>query len=190
MRLILSRLLCAGLISCWPASLIPAPKIGVLLKGHAPFWDAVEKGAIDAGRKAGVEVIVKAPVSETDIAVQIQLLNALAAQGITALVIAPCSKDALAAPVAALAAKGVKVVVIDSALDGKSSPVFVATDQQAAGESAGKLLASLVSDSDEVSFLKHSQTSGATAQREAGALSAFRIAHPKVAIHADIYASS
>lgn len=190
MRSILPRLLVAGLISCCASSLCAAPKIGVLLKGHSPFWSAVEKGAIEAGQKAGTEVIVKAPLAESDIAVQIQLLNALGAQGITALVIAPCSKEALAAPVAALAAKGVKVVVIDSALDGKSSPVFVATDQQAAGESAGKLLASLVSDADEVSFLKHSQTSGATAQREAGALTSFRAAHPKAAIHGDIYASS
>lgn len=172
------------------SSLLAAPKIGVLLKGHSPFWTAVEKGATEAGQKLGAEIIVKAPTSETDIAVQVQLLNALAAQGITALVIAPCSKDALSGPVAALTAKGVKVVVIDSALDGKASPVFVATDQQAAGESAGKLLATLVSDADEVSFLKHSQTSGATAQREAGALSTLRAARPKIAVHGDIYASS
>jgi len=190
MRSILLRLFCAGLISCFATSLSAAQKIGVLLKGHSPFWGAVEKGAIEAGQKLGAEVVVKAPLSETDIAVQIQLLNALGAQGITALVIAPCSKEALAAPVAALAAKGVKVVVIDSALDGNASPVFVATDQKAAGETAGQLLATLVSDTDEVSFLKHSQTSGATTQREAGALSALRAAHPKVAVHGDIYASS
>jgi len=190
MQLTPFRLVCAGMLSCFVTSLEAAPKIGVLLKGHSPFWSAVEKGATEAGQRLGAEVIVKAPQAETDIAVQIQLLNALGAQGITALVIAPCSKDALAAPVAALAAKGVKVVVIDSELDGKASPVFVATDQQAAGAAAGKLLAGLVQDSDEVSFLKHSQTSGATAQRESGALTALRSAHPKVAVHGDIYASS
>ena len=190
MRRLLPRLVCAGLISCFVSSLPAAPKIGVLLKGHSPFWSAVEKGALESGQKLGVDVIVKAPMSETDIAVQVQLLNALGAQGITALVIAPCSKEALAAPVAALAARGIKIVVIDSALDGNASPVFVATDQQAAGEAAGQLLATLVHDTDEVSFLKHSQTSGATAQREAGALTALRAAHPKVAVHGDIYASS
>lgn len=191
MRSYLPRLLlCAGLFSCFASSLGAASKIGVLLKGHSSFWSAVESGAVEAGQKLGVEVIVKAPLAETDIAVQIQLLNALGAQGITALVIAPCSKDALAAPVAALAAKGVKVVVIDSALDGKASPVFVATDQQAAGEAAGQLLATLVQGTDEVSFLKHNQTSGATAQREAGALNALHAAQPKVAVHGDIYASS
>ena len=190
MRSILPRLFLAGIFSCFATSLVAAPKIGVLLKGRSAFWSAVEKGALESGQKLGVEVVVKAPMSESDISVQIQLLNALAAQGITALVIAPCSNEALATPVAALAAKGVKVVVIDSALDGKASSVFVATDHQAAGEAAGKLLATLVGDNDEVSFRKHSQTSGATAQREAGALTTLHAAHPKIAVHGDIYASS
>jgi ribose transport system substrate-binding protein len=178
------------LAAALPAAVLAGPKVGVLLKGRSAFWSAMEKGAIEAGTAAGAEVIVKAPISESDVSVQIQLLNALAAQGIEALVIAPCSKEALAAPVAALAAKGVKVVVVDSPLDGKAASVFVATDHEAAGVAAGKLLAKLVSDTDEVSFLKHSQTSGATGQREAGALAAFREAHAKSTVHGDIYASA
>lgn len=171
-------------------ALFAGPKIGVLLKGRSPFWSAMEKGTIDAAAKLGAEVIVKSPISESDVSVQIQLLNALAAQGIEALVIAPCSKEALAGPVAALAAKGVKVVVIDSPLDGKAGSVFVATDHQAAGAAAGKLLASLVGEADEVSILRHSQTSGATGQRENGALATFREARAKAPVHSDIYASA
>src|SRR5437588_11435621 len=97
--------LVAGLLalSIGSSPLIAAPKIGVLLKGRSAFWNTVEKGAMEAGQQIGAEVIAKAPLAESDVSVQIQLLNALAAQGIDALVIAPCSKDALAAPVAALA---------------------------------------------------------------------------------------
>ncbi len=192
MRFALFRLVAgfvvASLVS--PLTSSAAPKIGVLLKGHSAFWSAVEKGAVEAGAQLGVDVIVKSPLAESDVSVQIQLLNALGAAGIDALVIAPCSTDALAAPAAALAAKGVKVVVIDTELAGKASHVFVGTDQQAAGEAAGRLLATLVSEKDEVSFLKHSQTSGATALREAGALTVLREAHPKVVVHGDIYASA
>jgi len=178
------------MLSCCAVTVLAAPKVGVLLKGHSAFWSAVEKGATEAAQKAGAEVVVKSPLSEADISVQIQLLNALGAQHLDALVIAPCSKEALAAPVAALAAKGVKIVVIDSVLDGKASPVFVATDQHAAGAAAGQLLATLVGDNDEISLLKHSQTSGATAEREAGALGALRAVHPKCPVHGDIYASA
>jgi ABC-type sugar transport system substrate-binding protein len=82
-----------------------APKVGVLLKGRSPFWSSMEKGALDAGSRLGVEVVVKAPPSEGDVAIQIQLLSAMAAQNFAAIVIVPANKDSLAAPVAALAKK-------------------------------------------------------------------------------------
>ena len=167
-----------------------APKIGVLLKGHSDFWSAVQRGAEAAGNATGAEVIVKAPPSESDVAVQIRLLNALGNQGIQALVIAPTNKDTLAAPVAALAAKGVKIVVIDSPLSGSVSAPFIGTNQTACGEAAGKLLARLVADSDELSVLRHSQSSVAAQQREAGAVAVLRAAHPGLTVHSDVYAST
>src|SRR5687767_9320317 len=122
------------------------PKIGVLLKGRSPFWASMEKGALAAGEKHGAEIVVKAPASEADVAVQIQLLNAMATQGFAALVIVPANKDALAAPVAVLAALGIKIVVLESPLAGDKWPVFVGTDHHAAGQAAGNLLATLVGD--------------------------------------------
>jgi len=165
-------------------------KIGLLLKAKGAFWSAMEKGATEAGRTAGAEIIVKSPISETDVGMQTQLLNALAAQGIQALVIAPTNKDALAGPVAALAAKGIKIVVVDSPLAGKAEHVFVGTNQTAAGEAAGQLLASMVQAKDEVTFLKHIQGSGATEEREIGALTKLREAYPGIVVHGEIYASS
>lgn len=180
---------CIGLLL--PVTAQAAPKIGVLLKGRSPFWSSMEKGALDAGAKHGAEVVVKSPASEADVSVQIQLLNAMGAQGFAAIVIAPTNADALAAPAAALAAKGIKIVVLESPLAGDKWPVFVGTDHQAAGGAAGSLLATLVSDSDEVSFLNHSQTNSATTAREKGALAKFREARPKNVVHAtDIYASA
>ncbi len=166
------------------------PKIGVLLKSKSSFWSVVEKGAVEAGTALGADVVVKAPLSESDISVQIQLLNALVRLGVQALVIAPDHKDALAAPVAEAAAKGIKIVVIDSALAGDAARVFIGTDQRKAGEAAGALLARLVKDGDDVVLLKHNQTGGATEQRELGATEILRGALPHSAIHGDIYAGS
>jgi ribose transport system substrate-binding protein len=167
-----------------------APKVGVLLKGRISFWNAVGKGAEEAGRKLGAEIVVKAPLSEIDVSVQIRLLQALSAQGIDALVIAPCNENSLAGPVAAIVAKGIKVVVIDSPLAGAPVGPFVGTDQNAAGAAAGRLLAGLISGEDEVSLFKHTQISVAATQRENGAVAALRAAHPHLVIHGDIYASS
>jgi ribose transport system substrate-binding protein len=163
-------------------------KIGLLLKAKNAFWSSMEQGATEAGRAAGAEIIVKSVIQETDIGGQTKLLNALAAQGIQALVIAPANKDALADPVAALAAKGVKIVVIDSPLAGTGEHVFVGTNQRVAGEAAGQLLASMVQTKDEVAFFRHIQGSGATEEREIGALEKLRGAHPGIVVHGDIYA--
>lgn len=149
----------------------------------------MERGALDAGTKLGVEVVVKAPPTEADVAVQVQLLNAMSTQGYDALVIVPTNKETLAAPVAALAQKGVKIVVLESPLAGERGP-FVGTDHQAAGEAAGALLASLVGDADEVSFLNTAQTNSATTLREKGALAKFREKRPTNPMRADIYASA
>src|SRR4051794_7911444 len=94
-RLLLVTTLLCGL----PPAIFAGPKIGVLLKTRNAYWQAVEKGALAAGQKVGAEVVVKSPISESDVSVQIQMINALVAQGINALVIAPCSKGALAAPI-------------------------------------------------------------------------------------------
>jgi ribose transport system substrate-binding protein len=166
-----------------------APKIGVLLKSRTPFWVAVEKGALRAGQAAGAEVAVKAPMSENDISAQIQLLNGMAAQGVEAIVLAPINKEALAVPIASIAVKGVKVIVIDTPPTGKAAPVFIGTDHEAAGKAAGELLAQVVTDKDDVSFLKHSRSSGATAARETCALAAFRAVHPNNVVFGDVYAS-
>jgi ribose transport system substrate-binding protein len=177
-------------VSLFSVSADAVPKIGVLLKGRNGFWVAVEKGAREAAEKAGVEIVVKAPLSESDIGVQVQMLNSLAAQGVDAIVIAPGSKDSLAVPLASIAVKGVKIVVVDTALTSKTGSVFVGTDHEAAGKAAGALLARLVDENDEVTFLKHSQSSGATVQREVGALSGFREIRPKTIVHGDIFAGA
>jgi ribose transport system substrate-binding protein len=181
-------LLLALMASFSPA--LAAPKIAVLLKGRSPFWSSMEKGALDAGAKHGVEIVVKAPPFEGDFAVQVQLLNAMAGQGFDAIVIVPANKEALAGPAAALAAKGTKIVVLESPLSGDKWPVFVSSDHAAAGEAAGALLAALVSDSDEVAFLNHSQTNSATMAREKAALAKFRETRPKNVVRADIFASA
>jgi ribose transport system substrate-binding protein len=182
--------LLAVLLSAVPAA-FAAPKVGVLLKTKTGgFWSSMEKGALEAGQKLGAEVIVKGPAQETDIGVQVKLLNAMAASGVDAIVIAPINKESLALPIASIAVKGVKIVVIDTPLTGNSAPVFVGTDQEAAGKAAGELLAKVVGDTDEVSFFKHSQASGATQTREVAAIAAFRAARPNAVIHGEIYASS
>lgn len=185
---LLGSVLLAVLILAAP-SRAAAAKIGVVLKGTSAFWNAVAAGAVDAGRQHGAEVIVRMPVSESEIDLQIQMVETLVNDGLDALVIAPGSSTALSAPVAAAAAKGVKIVVIDTAIAGEM-PVYIATNHTDAGDAAGRLLASLVTPADEVAILKHSRTSGATILREASAYAALHHVHPSIVVTRDIFSGT
>lgn len=163
------------------------PKIGVLLKSKSAFWSAAEAGALKAGTEFGAEVTVKSPLNEGDVAIQIQLLDGLVGQGVEAIVIAPSSKDTLVAPLAAAAAKGIKIVVFDTRLEGEQPYVFVGTDQRKSGQAAGELLVSLMASGAPVGFLKHNQTSGATIQRELGAFERMREVRKDLAVCGNMY---
>jgi ribose transport system substrate-binding protein len=108
--------LVAGLIATVsvPAS---AQSILVDMKGPGagnPFWAAVERGALEKGKELGVEVIVLAPPTESDVAAQIAQVEDQLAKGIKGLVLAPTDPNALAPIVDEAVADGVPVVFIDT----------------------------------------------------------------------------
>lgn len=190
MKKTLRRLLSLGLAFVGTGASSPlsaAPRIGVLVKGETAFWQAVEQGCRTAAATAGAEVVVRTPDSEADIAGQIRLLDELAQTGIEALVIAPSSSTALSEPVLAVAARGVKIVVIDSPLD-VDVPAYIATNHTDAGDAAGHLLASLVHDGDEVAILRHNRTGGATLLRESSAFAALHADRTNIVVRRDLYA--
>src|SRR5262245_32208740 len=103
--------LAAGLITTMslPAS---AQSIVVDMKGPGagnPFWAAVERGALEKGKELGVEVIVLAPPTESDVAAQIAQIEDQLAKGIKGLVLAPTDPNALAPIVDEAVADGVPV---------------------------------------------------------------------------------
>ncbi len=174
----------------WVPALHAAPKVGVLLKGRTAFWAEAEKGAKEAAEKYGIDLVVKTPPTENSMSAQLQMLNALAAQGIQALVIAANDQNAMQAPVAELAKKGVKIIALDSPLMGEAGMVFVGTDQTAAGAAAGKLMASFVKSGEEIVFFRASESlsGGATEQRENAALAALHEAVPGAVVRGNIFA--
>lgn len=164
-----------------------AHKVGLLLKGRTAFWNAVEQGAVAAAAAQGIELIVKSPPTESDVGTQIQLLNALAAQKVECIILVPTNAEALAHPAAAIAVTGIKFIVLDSPLNGKTASVFIGTDHEAAGDAAGRLLASLVGANAKVSVLRHAQGNLVTAAREESAIAALKSARPTVTVFSDVF---
>ena len=152
--------------------------IAVIPKGttHA-FWKSVQAGAESAGKELGAKVIWKGPLKEDDRAGQIGIVQQFAADKVSAIVLAPLDEQALVAPVQAANAKGVPVVIIDSALKGEAGKDFVslvATDNRRAGELGGERLAKLLGEKGKVVLLRYMEGSASTMAREAGFLDAIK----------------
>ena len=72
-----TALVAAGLMAGMASMASAADTIAVIMKGPGagnPFWAAVQRGAEEQGKKMGVNIVVLAPPSESDVAAQIALI--------------------------------------------------------------------------------------------------------------------
>lgn len=167
---------CGGSSAAAPAS--GKPRLVVIPKGTTHvFWQAVAAGARAGGEAAGVEVVWKGPLQEDSREQQIQLVQQFVGEGVAGIALAPLDHAALVPAVRAARARGIEVVVFDSDLDGeagKDYASFVATDNRAAGELAGRHLVQLLSGKGKVAMLRYQVGSASTEAREDGFLAAAR----------------
>jgi ribose transport system substrate-binding protein len=119
----------------------PGPTIPVIVKDPTRrYWQSVLAGARKAGDDLGAEIRAIGGQGEADADGEIAALgNALAAKP-AALVIAPAPSAALGKAIDE-AARGVKVIAVDSAADAKALTALVATDNAQAGRLAADALA-------------------------------------------------
>jgi ribose transport system substrate-binding protein len=137
------------------------------------FWKAVEAGAREGAKEAGVEMIWKGSVNEDDPAQQTQIVQQFVSEGVGGIVLAPIDDTALKGPVGAAMQKGIPVVIMDSAL--KGDPLFactVSTNNHRAGEMAGEHLGKLLDGKGKVVLFRFKRGSASTSQRETGFLEA------------------
>ena len=109
------------------------------------FWQSVHAGASKAAEELGdVEIIWQGPTREDDRTEQIKLVQNAVASGVDGIVLAPLDARALVEPVEQAIAKGIAVVIIDSALESDKVASFVATDNYHGGVLAARRLGELL----------------------------------------------
>lgn len=156
--------------------------IAVIPKGTThEFWKAVHAGAAKAAKELDVDVIWKGPLKEDDLKAQIDVVQSFVAQGVSGVVLAPLNAKALGGAVRGAVEAKIPVVVFDSDLEGKDHVSFVATDNRAAGELAGKHLGALLGGKGKVVLLRYQEGSASTQHREEGFLAGIA-AHPGVEV--------
>src|SRR6185503_16741678 len=118
-----------------------------------PFWAAVEAGAVEKGKELGVDVVVLAPPTESDIQAQIAQIEDQIAKGIDGLALAPTDPNALAPVVDAAKAAGIPVVFVDTR--GINEGVtFIGTNNEVGAALAAKYLCDNLPAGSEVAILQ------------------------------------
>jgi ribose transport system substrate-binding protein len=162
-------------------------RVIVIPKGTThEFWKTLHAGAVEAARELGnVEVIWQGPQKEDDRVLQIQLVQNAVAAGVDGIVIAPLDSRALVEPVEAAIAKGIPVLVFDSALESNKSVSYVATNNYHGGVLAAQRLGSVLRGEGRVILLRYAVGSESTEQREKGFTDTLTKEFPKVVLISD-----
>jgi ribose transport system substrate-binding protein len=160
-------------------------RIAVIPKGTThEFWKSVHAGAVKAARELHVVIVWKGPLKEDDLKSQIDLVQSFTAQGVSGIALAPLNDKALVASVRGAQRAAVPVVIFDSGLQGRDYVSFVATDNRAAGRSAGDHMATLLQGKGNVVVLRYQEGSASTHEREEGFLEAIK-KHPGIKVKSD-----
>ncbi len=132
------------------------------------FWLSVQKGAFDAGKEFGVEILWNGPPTETDYARQMQILDSMVAQRVDGIAIAAAERKALVSGVDRAVAAGIPITVFDSGLDSQNYLSYVATDNVEAGRIGARTLGEMLSGKGKVAIVMHAPGSASTMDREKG----------------------
>jgi ribose transport system substrate-binding protein len=120
--------------------------VAVIVKATtSEYWQWVFKGAEQAGKELGVK-IEELGTPKDDAAGQISVLEGAAGKKPAAIVISPTIFEALGAPIAAVTAAGVPVIIIDSGAKTDKYASFLTTNNEAGGRAAADAMAQCIKE--------------------------------------------
>ena len=127
-------------------------QIAAVVKGlDNPFFQAMESGINEQASTSGVEVTVQAAYSITDTTGQAVKLNDLAEQDFSCFIVNPITGTNLIHGIAALSARDIPIVNIDSPIDSEAATAanakiatYIGTDNTDAGAQAAAELARML----------------------------------------------
>ena len=130
-------------------------KIGFLMTLDHPYWQNMRLGAIDEGKKLGVEVIVLNAKEDPNL--QVKQIQDMIAKKVDAVCLVPMKKDALVQGVKALNEAGIPVVIVNREIgEGCDYYCYVGTDTyNGAVTSAEILMKAIGGEGKIVEFHQH-----------------------------------
>ena len=125
-------------------------------------------GVNAAAHDLHVNVLWNGPQNETDYARQIEIVDSMITQQVSAIAISATDQDALVAPVERAIHAGIPVTVFDSAVNITDYVSFIATDNYAAGCTGARTLAGFIGAHGKVGMVMQRPGGTSTVLREQG----------------------
>ena len=120
------------------------PYIAIISKGFQhKFWQTVQAGAQAAAEQYGVKITFEGPPSESDISIQVDMLNAVMAKDPAAICLAALDTESVTEQLNTCMEKGIPVVGFDSGVPNAPEGSIVSTastDNTAAGALAAETM--------------------------------------------------
>jgi ribose transport system substrate-binding protein len=143
--------------------------IAVIPKGNSDiFWQSVHAGAVKAARESNVDVVWNGPPTETDYAVQLQIVDAMLSRHVDAIVLAPIDREAMVSVVNRAADRQVPLIIFDSGIDTQRFVSQVATDNYKAGQMAAERMGKILDGKGKVVIVAVKPGAASTEAREKG----------------------
>lgn len=162
------------LIAGMAAPKAPMRVIAVLktMDVNMEFWAVVKTGMRTAAKEFDVDLDIRGPMMESDVAGQITILESAVAERPKAIILAASDFSALVGPVENAKKKGIRVITLDSGINSAIPETFVATNNIEAGEKMGVEMARLAVPGKEIALVNHIKGATTAIEREEGALRA------------------
>jgi ribose transport system substrate-binding protein len=152
------------------------------------FWIFMRDGAERAVKEEGnIKLTWRGPMYNDDSDSDIRILQLYTTPGIDAIIIAPTDRRRLLEPIKKAEALGIKVVLVDSALDDNAQHHFITTNNVAGGELAAEHLSALLHGQGNVLVLRTVAGSASTNDQANGFVAYLKRNSPKVTLVADLY---
>ncbi len=157
--------------------------IPVISKGFQhQFWQAVKKGAMQAGIDYGVSVTFEGPETEAMVDKQIEMLEAALSKNPSAICLAALDSKAVIPLVERATEAGIPVIGFDSGVDSDLIVSTAATDNYAASMLAADKMAELIGEEGKVGIIVHDQTSMTGIDRRDGFVDRIEDKYPNIEI--------
>jgi ribose transport system substrate-binding protein len=138
------------------------PRVAFVMKTlNHPFFLDMQRGAEDAARSAGIQLVVQAAEREIDVEKQMQIIENLLQTGVRALIVTPSGSREIASAIVKANRANVPVLVVDTRVDPKAATdnrldikSFVGSDNYEGGRIAGEYLAKITGGKARVAILE------------------------------------